>query len=119
MRTALLMTDRVKLPTVAAKRFVRASARDALQDRLFAAAVAVALLRASPVSLRVLALEGLMSDLLAVITLLRPLAPLEHSGVARFASSVEETLVQEPTGVSRFRQVDDHRTVRFHVVLLA
>lgn len=43
MRTALLITDRVKLRTVAAKQFVRASARNALHDRLFAAAVTVAL----------------------------------------------------------------------------
>ena len=93
MRTALLVTDRVELRTVAAERFVRPSARDTLQDRFFAAAMTVALLGTSSARLRVLALEGLVPDLLAVVALLWPVAPLKHTCVARFASSVEEALV--------------------------
>ena len=67
---------------VPAKRFMRAAARDALDDHFAAAAVTVAFLGAPSAHLSVLALEGFVADLLAVVALLRPHSAFEDSSVS-------------------------------------
>jgi hypothetical protein len=98
----------IKLPTVSAERFMWASARNALKDRLVADAVAVAFIGAFRALLGVLALECLMSDLLAVVALCRSWSIYKGAGYARFAASVEEPLGQEPSCIGAFGQVHHH-----------
>ncbi|KAK8013627.1 hypothetical protein PG991_009220 [Apiospora marii] len=81
--------------------------------------VIVSLLCASSAGLGVFALECLVSHLLAVVTLLRALSSLEYPRVARLASGVKETLLEELPRLGGLRQVDDHGTVCLPVVLPA
>ena len=98
----------IQLPTVSAERFMWASARNALEDRLVADAVVVVFLGAFRALLGVVALECLMSDLLAVVALCRSWSMFKGAGYARFSPSVEEPLGQEPSCIGAFGQVHHH-----------
>ncbi|SPB49754.1 unnamed protein product [Aspergillus niger] len=85
---------RVELPTVLAVRFVRASAWNALWDRLIAATVVMALRGTFCTYLRVLALERLMPNLLAIVALHRSVSVFKGAGHAGF-SRIRNILVQD------------------------
>jgi hypothetical protein len=102
------MSRWIKLPTVSAVRFMWASARNTLENRLVADAVVVAFLGAFRALLGVAALECLVSNLLAVVALCRSRSMFKGAGYARFSPSVEEPLVQKSSCIGVFGQVDHH-----------
>jgi len=67
---------------VSTERFVGATAQDALGNHFTTVAVVVALLGALGAQLRVLALEGFVADLLAVVALFRSHPTFENSRVS-------------------------------------
>ena len=85
-----------------------ASAQNALKDCLIADAVVVAFLSIFHTLLGVLALECLMSDLLAVVALCWSQLMFKGAGYTRFFPSMEEPLSQEPSCISAFSQVHHH-----------
>ena len=99
---------RVELPTVLAVRFVRASAWNALWNRLIAATVVMALRGTFCTFLRVLALERLMPNLLAIVALHRSGSVFKGAGHAGFSPSVKEPVGQEPPCITAFGQINDH-----------
>jgi hypothetical protein len=102
------MSRWIKLLTVSAVRFMWASARNTLENRLVADAMAVAFLGAFHALLGVIALECLVSDLLAVIALCWSWSMFKGAGYARFPPSVEEPLVQKSSCIGVFGQVDHY-----------
>jgi hypothetical protein len=92
----------VELPTIFAVRFVWASARNTLRNYFITNAVVVAFLGTFRALLGVLALECLMTNLLAVVALYRPWSIFKGAGYARFSPGVEEPVSQESPCVSAF-----------------
>ena len=79
----------------------------------------VALTSAHSTHLRVPALESFVANLLAVVALVRPRPTFEDSRVSRFASRVEEALIDEPLSIAGFGDIYHHRSIRFRSVLPA
>lgn len=87
---------------------MRASAWNALWNRLVATTVAMALSGAFCTLLDVLALECFMANLLAIVALRRSWSVFEDTGHARFSPGVKEPVSQEPPCISAFGEVNDH-----------
>lgn len=103
--SVLFMLHWIQLLIVSAVWFMWASAQNALKDCLIADAVVVAFLSIFHTLLGVLALECLMSDLLAVVALCWLWLMFKGVDYARFSSSMEEPLGQEPLCIGAFSQV--------------
>lgn len=79
----------------------------------------VALTSVPFVHLRVPILESFVANLLVVVALVRPRPTFEDSRISRFASYVEEALVDEPLSVASFGDIYHHRSIRFRSILPA
>ena len=108
-----------ELLAVSAKRFVWTSTRDTFQDDLGAFAVAMALPGAPRAFPRLLALECLVTELLAIKTLLRAWPSFEQPRIAGLSRDVEETFPQKSPYVTTFRKVHHHGPIRLYHVFLA
>jgi hypothetical protein len=87
---------------------MRASAWNALWNHLVAATVVIALRGIFGTSLRVLALESLISNLLTVVALHWLGLVFKGAGYARLSPCVKEPLSQEPPCITAFGQVNNH-----------
>lgn len=92
----------IELPTIFAVRFMWSAARNALQDCFVAITVAMAFLGAFCALLGILALEGLMAHLLAIVALCRSWLMFKGAGYTRFSPSMEEPISKEPPRVHAF-----------------
>src|SRR6478735_8440030 len=89
----LIMAGGGELPAIPAERFMRASTGHALRDLFVACAVVVPFFRTPFAHLGLTTLEGFVTDLLAVVALLRSGSALKWPRISRFASCVDETLL--------------------------
>jgi hypothetical protein len=108
MLNVLLMARWVEFLAVPAKRFMRAATRDAFQHCFATVPVVVGFFGASRTLLRVLALVGLVADLLAVVALLWSWSVFKCARRAGFSSGMEEALCDESPYITPLGQVYHH-----------